>query len=242
VEKCVAALDADPGAVLAFSRSVDIDAVGNRLEGRHVSSIPRGERASSTSRRRRFRNLIRTDYGNEEIFGVIRMDVLKRTSLFGNYTDCDRTLLALLGLYGRFAEVPEELFFHRIHPQSSSYAVLPGVAPPHLARAHRLWQDITYWYKPNWTGREVYPTTWQLRDYVAMIRQFPMPVSDRMICGMAMLPWLGRKGPFLGIELWDRMAARRRTRRIPPGEQGSESAPTASGDKNSVSWMEARAR
>jgi glycosyltransferase involved in cell wall biosynthesis len=242
LELCIAALDADPEAVIAFPQSVDIDAEGHRLERRHISPIPRSERASSPDRRRRFRNLIRTDYGNEEIFGVIRMDILRRTNLFGNYTDCDRTLLALLGLHGKIVEVPEELFYHRIHPHSSSYAVLPGVAPGHLGRAHRLWQDITYWYKPGWTGREVYPTTWQLRDYMAMIGRFPMPLADRIACGMALVPWLARKWPFLGIEFRARIAARRRRRGAGVGEPGRKTGAPPRAGGHSVSWTEARAQ
>ena len=54
------------------------------------------------------------------IFGVIRADVLKSLPPMGKHVGSDVHLLAELSLHGKFAEVPEFLFFRRMHGEASS--------------------------------------------------------------------------------------------------------------------------
>jgi hypothetical protein len=54
------------------------------------------------------------------VFGLIRRDALKTTSLIGRYWSSDRVLLAELSLIGRFHEIDEELFFRRKHTAQST--------------------------------------------------------------------------------------------------------------------------
>ena len=51
---------------------------------------------------------------------MIRADVLRRTSLIGPYIASDRPFLAELALYGKFLEVPEFLFYRRLHANAYS--------------------------------------------------------------------------------------------------------------------------
>ena len=50
-----------------------------------------------------------------EIFGVMRADLLRRTSLHGSYYGSDKVLLAELAMLGRIESVPEPLFVKRFH-------------------------------------------------------------------------------------------------------------------------------
>jgi glycosyltransferase involved in cell wall biosynthesis len=47
------------------------------------------------------------------VFGLIRSSVLKRTHLYGTYSNSDVVFLAELALHGLFVELPEPLFFRR---------------------------------------------------------------------------------------------------------------------------------
>src|SRR2546430_1541900 len=53
-------------------------------------------------------------------YGLMRAAVLKRVRPLGLYLDSDNVLLAELSLYGTFWEIPERLFFRRMHSAASS--------------------------------------------------------------------------------------------------------------------------
>lgn len=147
LERCVAALEAWPDAVLCFSGLSDIDAAGAPIGVARRATVP----AAARQPHLRFCNLIRLDYTCEQVFGLIRSDRLKRTPLIGNYSDSDRVLLAALGLQGPFCDVPEVLFFHRLHPGSS--------VRQHPDRAER-----SEWFDPAFRGKVMLPYWRELRE------------------------------------------------------------------------------
>ena len=175
--KCINVLDRDPSIVLCYPKMIDIDEEGKSLGTRNISHIPRAERGSYPKPHQRFRRLIRTDYTCEEIFGVVRSDVLRKTKLILNYTDSDRTLLAELSLYGRFFEVPEVLFYHRMH-KSMSTKVYGG------------WQERTAWFDPGKQGRAVFPLWRQFFEYIKCIFRVPLRRTERALCFFPMGIWL----------------------------------------------------
>ena len=177
LQQCVAILDREPSVVLCYPKMVDIDDQGHHLATRNISHIPRSERGAYPTPHQRFRRLIRTDYTCEEVFGVIRSDVLRKTKLILSYTDSDRTLLAELGLYGRFHEVPDVLFYHRMHKGMSTMA-FGG------------WQERTAWFDPAKRGRLVFPLWRQFGEYIKTIFRVPLPWGERAWCLMPMGIWL----------------------------------------------------
>src|SRR5262249_45754519 len=116
IEKCVKVLEQDPKLVLCFTWVYDIDAQGNGIQIKQSTT-----HADVAQAHIRFRGLSRVKPSNncEEVFGVIRSDLLRLTKLIDNYSDSDRTLLADLGLRGPFYEIPEPLFLHRMHEKGS---------------------------------------------------------------------------------------------------------------------------
>jgi glycosyltransferase involved in cell wall biosynthesis len=111
LEKCVAALDQAPDAVLCHSVVELVDEQGACLEAYdHTAFGTDSPRASV-----RFAARLRP-HDCQEIFAVIRSDVLRRTELIGYHLGGDRTLLVDLALLGRFLLVPEPLFLNREHP------------------------------------------------------------------------------------------------------------------------------
>src|SRR5271166_3526050 len=112
VERCLVFLQRNPGTVLCYSKAIEVD--------EHGTELARKEQvleADTSPAHKRFRELIRMEHNCESIFGLIRTDVLKKTSIHGDFPDSDRCVLAELALYGRFAKLPAYLFFHREHAQ-----------------------------------------------------------------------------------------------------------------------------
>ncbi len=147
LERCVAALDADPGAVLAFSGVAAIDAEGTvlRLKRRQVEALrPRPSE--------RFRGIICTDADPEAVFGLMRVAALSHTRGQGDYVASDRVLLAELALQGTFHEVPEVLLFNRDHP-TRSVRITGGD-----------FRQLTSWFAPD--KPEQFMPNWRLwREY-----------------------------------------------------------------------------
>jgi glycosyltransferase involved in cell wall biosynthesis len=115
LEHCVAALDADPSAVLAYPRTQFVDAEGRALEIADPGWDLRSDDAAE-----RLLYAIRANHWVNSIIGVIRRAALARTRLHPHHAGGDYVLLGELSLLGKFIEVPEVLFFRRIHPEASS--------------------------------------------------------------------------------------------------------------------------
>ncbi len=209
LERCVAALDADPDAVLAFSGVAAIDAEGNviRLKRRQVEALrPRPSE--------RFRGVICTDADPEAVFGLMRVDALVNTRGQGDYVASDRVLLAELALQGTFHEVPEVLLFNRDHP-SRSVRITGGD-----------FRQLTSWFAPD--KPEQFMPNWRLwREYAHAARHTPISFAERVRCMLLLPAFLQDHGTKL---LGDtRFFARRMFRpwRRPSGRTSrAEAAPT----------------
>jgi glycosyltransferase involved in cell wall biosynthesis len=186
--KCVAVLDGDPSVVLCCTDDQDIDQHGNEVDARRQSHISGAERGSAPKSSVRFRRLIRDDYDCEQVFGLIRLDVLRKTKLILPYTDSDRTLLGELGLYGRLYEIPERLFLHRQHSGSS------GRANP----INEGWHARAGWFDPSLKGRVLFSRWRQLKEYMIAVWRAPISWIERMACVFWMIAYFrGRlKGLF----------------------------------------------
>ena len=169
--RCVEVLDRDPSVVLCYSMFVDIDHQGNAL-----TKFSRN-RAKSTSVSERFFSLMSLDYDCEEVFGVIRSSVLRKTHLIRNYTDSDRTLLCEMSLYGQFYEVPELLLYHRKHPRSS-------------IERFPDWHARMAWFDPSLDGRIVLPVWTQCGDYFRVIARVRLGTIERTKCYVRMMQWV----------------------------------------------------
>lgn len=115
LRRCVEALESNPGAVLAYPKTIIINEKGERLREYDDRLHLVAEHPSD-----RFWQLCRSLYECNAVFGVIRRDVLKRTPLLGPYIGSDNCLLSEMCLYGKFIEIPEFLFLRREHPSAYS--------------------------------------------------------------------------------------------------------------------------
>lgn len=117
LEKCLAALEQAPDAVVAYPRTMFIDANGASIREDTICLAsapgPAHERLDVFFQRISFIN---------PLYGVIRTDVLRRTHLERSFLKSDQVLIAELLMHGRFVEVPEILFYRRLHDGRSMQA------------------------------------------------------------------------------------------------------------------------
>lgn len=115
LQRCVDILDQNPEVVVCYSRTKIIDERGTILEEYHDNLNLQEAKPSE-----RFIKLMRSIRLCNAAFGLTRHSVLKKTPLIGNYISSDVCLLAELSLYGKYFEIPEFMFFRRMHPDASS--------------------------------------------------------------------------------------------------------------------------
>src|SRR5262249_40369011 len=111
LERCVEVLDRRSDVILCYPKTRYIDEKGAFLrdyeDGLHLDQPKPNKRLATY--------LWKIHMCNAS-FGVIRSRVLRQTRLFGIYSDSDIVFLGELALHGCFFELPEILFYRRIHP------------------------------------------------------------------------------------------------------------------------------
>jgi glycosyltransferase involved in cell wall biosynthesis len=131
LEACVGLLETNPDIVLAHTGTAFINERGELLpyEQETGSFIDRktGRRYwadvpsigdSPVAVDRFWQVLTRARWGTH-MFGVVRREMLRRTSLLPNFAGSDRAMLAELALLGRFRCASERLFLKRFHANVS---------------------------------------------------------------------------------------------------------------------------
>jgi glycosyltransferase involved in cell wall biosynthesis len=120
LEKCVAALRSDPGAVLCHGRTCIVDEDTDER-------TPFADDVCATHPRpsERFKAVAGSLKLNNPVCGVIRLDVLRRTPLIPLYRDGDLVLTVELALRGRIVLLPEILLYRRFGPQTWSMRLRP---------------------------------------------------------------------------------------------------------------------
>lgn len=164
LSRCVEVLDRDSSVALCYSKMSWLDSQGTSI-GKYDVTPP----TDSPKPSQRFRYLVSVNYPTFPIFGLIRSEILRKTSLFGNYMNADRALLARLALHGRFHEIPEYLFFFRMHSEQSTMLT----SRP----------DLYYrWWDPENEGRFVFPEWRLLYEYCRCAREARVNWDERMRC------------------------------------------------------------
>lgn len=149
LEKLVAELDADRGAVLAYPITRRVTPAGE--------DIDKGPRLFDTARLvdlgARWKYFCKEGVGaGDMVYGLMRVDALRRAGVFRPVLRPDRLLIAELTLHGRIRQVPEALWFRRQSIGTSverqrTTLMLPGTeprwffSPPWLQHSIVLWRE-----------------------------------------------------------------------------------------------------
>lgn len=167
-------LQADPDAVLCYSAVEIINQDGGCL---YISDsrLPGTEQARPSER---FAAAIITPHLCFPVFGLIRTEVLRASSLLGPYDGSDRALVTELALCGRFAHVPRPLFQNRDHLARYIRAVRP-----------RRSTASGWWAGPD--ERRTVLHLWALYgDYFRMVRRKVRDPLERLHCYRHLIRWL----------------------------------------------------
>jgi glycosyltransferase involved in cell wall biosynthesis len=170
--RCVEVLDQNPTVVLCHTQTVFIDRDGDVIPYHpqkqgfvdkfgHVYPKEPRKKLDALWPHQRYKAVLCDMLWCYECFGVMRIDHLRNTGLYGDYYGTDKVLLSQMCLLGPFAEVPEPLFFNRRHlKQSISLAT---------SRERRMWSSTNkkhswfswplpgvrgHWSAISWAGLE----------------------------------------------------------------------------------------
>lgn len=181
--RCVEVLDDDPAIIWCHSRSRRIDPEGRLMPPPHNEEISYvdadpyvfgafdrlGESRSTRESPRphqRLRAVLLGQHGNVDVFGLVRADAMRKTSLQLPVYGGDKVFIAELSLMGVYQEIQEVLFFKRIHP-SGSGAIASAC-------------EQQRWVDPTQSARGIRLRL--LRAYVRAIRRTPIRASDQALC------------------------------------------------------------
>jgi glycosyltransferase involved in cell wall biosynthesis len=113
---CVAALDANPNAVLAYPRGIVIDADGNEV----FPCADEPDIQDPSPAARVAHAMAALTYCNA-LFGVIRTDVLRRSRLLQPFGESDQPFVIEMAARGALHLVPQPLFYRRGSDDGASY-------------------------------------------------------------------------------------------------------------------------
>jgi len=170
LEACVQVLDADPSVVLAYPRIMLVDEHGNELSeyDEHLH-LPHGRPSD------RFTTLLQQIGLCNALYGVMHTPTVRRTRLMGCYRGSDITFQAELSLYGKFIEIPEVLFYRRMHQASFT--------------AMNLEQQREF-YNPGHADRtELY--RWRhFHENVRSVLRTPIETRERLLLLLSLARWV----------------------------------------------------
>ena len=175
LQRCVDALDENPHVVLAHSWTAIVDGSGNATRLVEYPLATASLRAPE-----RFHSMLFAS-GGDDIYGVIRAEVLRRTALVTSHHHADRTITTEIALHGPFYQVPDWLYFRRDHPERAEWrcpTARARCANMDPRRANALRHPAVRLYAEYVWG------------YVAAIRRAPISPSDRRECYRYLTQWV----------------------------------------------------
>ncbi|MFZ1415187.1 MAG: glycosyltransferase family 2 protein [Defluviicoccus sp.] len=172
--KAVAALDADPAAVLCGSLVQVIDDKGEeiRIYDSDLIAARESERPSE-----RFSVCILKSHRNSENFALIRRSALERVEQMGPYHNSDKVIIAELALLGRFLQIEEPLIANREHQKRATSAVVRSAWAAHHDSKAGSWNRFGHLM--------VY------RDYVRMVNRHVHDWPERRKAYASLIKWWG---------------------------------------------------
>ncbi len=183
LERCLEVLESDETVAWCHSKVVMIDEHGELLKGNIAAFGAGGSEAyehslndatasrynrSSAKPHQRFDGIILSSAWGVDCYGLTRTALLRKTRGFLPVYGSEKTLLAELGLLGRYAEVPEPLFRVRVHPQASGQHMTVAAQQQHVG--------------PRRGSRWIHPRLQMLLDYTTAVFRAPISLPQKFCC------------------------------------------------------------
>lgn len=147
LELCVGAMEQDPGVILCHGRTALVDEDTGE-------AMPYDGDVGTTDARpsARFAAASPRLVLNNELFAVMRLDVLRRTPLNRPYEGGDLVLVLELCLHGRFLLLPETLHYRRVGGRTDSMQLPPAKLQAFLhGKERKAWVDPAWWRRLDLT-------------------------------------------------------------------------------------------
>ena len=164
LEKCVRILDTIPAVVICHTKTIYINEHGQEYTNRDDQLDFRSLKPSE-----RYKGYFYRPYKRcNAIFGLIRRQVLEKTSLIGAFYGSDQVLLAELTLRGLIYRIPEPLFYRRDHPAQVG-----------------KWgnkRDQEAWFDPRRRDKITFPYWKLLIEHIRTILRVPLEWDERILC------------------------------------------------------------
>jgi glycosyltransferase involved in cell wall biosynthesis len=181
LQRCIDTLDENPRVVLAHSWTALVDDSGELTRLLEYPLVTDSLRAPE-----RFKSMLFGN-GGDDVYGVVRADILRRTALHGSYHHADRVITTEFALHGPFGQVPDWLYFRRDHAGREERAcptLRTRCANMDPRRADRLRHPAVRLYGEYILG------------YVTAIRRAQLSPADREECYRYLAQWmLSRAAP-----------------------------------------------
>jgi glycosyltransferase involved in cell wall biosynthesis len=160
VARCVEVLDARPDVIQAYPRTILIDANGVELEeyDEKIETL-------ADSPRERYLHVMRNLGLVNAWYGVMRTNLLRKTAMHGTYRGADLVVQAEIALYGKLYEIPEYLYFRRMHAGAHSSMT--------LAQGHAF-------YNPSNPRRHELVAWRQSYERLRSVLRSPLPLRERI--------------------------------------------------------------
>lgn len=183
IEVCVAALDANPTASIAYTAARQVDE--NDVE---VAAMIAHSDVTSPDPVARFKEVVNRERLNLPIFGLMRREMLARTHMQGTYHASARVLLAELAALGPFVRSPEVLFVHRNHPEGS-------------LRSYGGAHDVRKWYDASRSAKGYMPRWAYMNGLMKVTEVAPLTGAQKRAIRAEALKWGATKPKALLADL-----------------------------------------
>src|SRR4030042_2609285 len=177
LKECVMALEKNDAAILSYTRSKIIDARGE-VTGLYDGALNL-DSAQAHIRYKMIHDAYRGHHWCNPAFGVIRLEILKKTIMLGAFIAADEVLLAELSLLGKMIEIPKYLFFRRLHPGGS-------------VQANPSAEKRLSWFDPSKSGKLIMTKWRHLGESFKAINRVRMGFSERILCYRELSKWSWR--------------------------------------------------
>lgn len=195
LETCLAPLQSDHSIVLVYPHTQIVDENGQPLS-LYEDELNLTE-SEPAERFCHFLDRFRRKDKCNAVFGLIRLEQLRKTRLIDRFTSSDITLLGELALLGKMVEVPQTLFYRRDHPGSSVRALKPS--------------ERASWFDPTLRKSRRY-VHWRLwGEFIHSLWWLPLPLAVRLRGMRGVIRWGMWRHKLLALEarswMWDNARA-----------------------------------
>jgi glycosyltransferase involved in cell wall biosynthesis len=186
LQLCLDALEADDSLVLTYSLTRVIDE-----NGQFIENYDDGLRTSSYDPVLRARDLMLEGHRCYPIFGLMRLDALRKLPPMGSYAHSDRIVLLRLGLLGRFYEVPQYLFVSTSHSGQSVWTAPERTTAKGIRLTRRCGTlPALEWWDTTKARKIAFPEWNAAKEFFLSVAHSPLGVWQRLRCYGLIVRWM----------------------------------------------------